>query len=192
MFGKLVACLASMQQNVSHTKGRTFKIIVIHFTPRAYTFKPIAKSFTQGLILICYLRESWKQAKTPCFFQNGKKLIGRPKKKRKREQGERAPVLQEARMSCTVRCTSCQDTSTKVSYGDETFHHNMFLFRHQWHMVMKLHLSPNPCHRMFWWRKFCHQKKKMIGDEIFCHQIFSSLNLIFSDEINSSSIIFYL
>ena len=31
-----------------------------------------------------------------------KKLISRPKKKRKREQGERAPRLQEARMSCTM------------------------------------------------------------------------------------------
>ena len=104
-----MACLASMQQNVSHKKGWTFKIIVIHSTPRAYTFVPIAKSFTQCLILICYLRVSWKQAKMSCFLQNGKKLIGRPKKKRKREQGERAPGLQEARRSCTLRCTSCKE-----------------------------------------------------------------------------------
>ena len=35
-----------------------------------------------------------------------------------------------------------------VSYGDETFCHNMSLFRYQKHMVMKLHLSPKPGHRM--------------------------------------------
>ena len=38
-----------------------------------------------------------------------KKLIGRSKKKRKREQGERALGLHEVRMSCTVKCTSCKE-----------------------------------------------------------------------------------
>ena len=36
-------------------------------------------------------------------------MIGRPKKKRKREKGECAPGLQEGRRSCTVRCTSCKE-----------------------------------------------------------------------------------
>ena len=119
MFGKLVACLASMQQNVSHTKGQTFKIIVIHYTPRACTFVPIAKSFTQCLILICYLKVSWKQAKAPCFLQNGKSWLVDQRRREKeskvnmhqgyKKQGERAPGLQEARRSCTVRCTSCKE-----------------------------------------------------------------------------------
>ena len=39
-----------------------------------------------------------------------KKLIGRPKRRRKKkEQGKHALGLQEARMSCTVRCTSCKE-----------------------------------------------------------------------------------
>jgi len=32
--------------------------------------------------------------------------------------------------------------TTKVDYGDKTFCHNMSLFRHRIHMVMKQHSSP--------------------------------------------------
>ena len=42
------------------------------------------------------------------------------------------------------------ETTTKVDYGDETFRHNMYLFHHQIHMVMKQNSSPKLCHRMYW------------------------------------------
>ena len=62
-------------------------------------------------------------------------------------------------------------TTTKVNYGDETFRHNMSLFCHRIHMVMKLwrnsirHLSS--VIECIGDENVSSPIKKMIGDEIF-------------------------
>ena len=40
-------------------------------------------------------------------------------------------------------------TTTKVGYDDETFHHQMSLFRHQRYMVTEPHLTPKSYHKNF-------------------------------------------